>query len=52
MFLYFTNAEHTQIMIIENGGAEPAVNTVHCSVYDLSYYTKKGYLPRRLSSLK
>lgn len=52
MFLYFTNAAHTQIMIIENGGAEPAVNTVHCSVYNLSYYTKKGYLPRRLSSLR
>ncbi len=52
MFLYYVNPERTQIMIIENGGAEAGTNTVHCSLYDLSYYTSRGYKVRRLSSLK
>ena len=38
-------------MILENGGAEAGVNTVHCSLYKLSYYQSLGYRGRRLKSL-
>lgn len=51
MFLYYANADKTQIMMIENGGAEPGTNTVHCDIYDLSYYTSRSYKIRRLSTL-
>ena len=51
MFLYYTNPDKTQMMIIENGGSEAGTNTVHCSVMYVSSYTKKGYKIRRLSSL-
>ena len=51
MFLYYVNAQKTKIMMIENGGAEKGTNTVHCDIYDLSYYTKRGYSVRRLRSL-
>ncbi len=63
MFLYYTNPEKTQMMMIENGGSDantvqysaltptPHMNTVHCSVMNVSYYTKKGYKVRRLKSL-
>ena len=51
MFLYYTNPEKTQMMIIENGGTELGTNTVHCCVMKMSYYQKKGYRIRRLKSL-
>ena len=51
MFLYYTNAEKTKIMMIENGGAEPGTNTVHCDIYNLSYYQGGKYKVRRLSTL-
>ena len=51
MFLYYANADKTKIMVIENGGPEPATNTVHCSIFDLSYYISGGYIVRRLASL-
>lgn len=51
MFLYYANLQKTKIMMIENGGAEKGTNTVHCDIYDLSYYTKRGYSVRRLKSL-
>lgn len=51
MFLYYANASKTKIMMIENGGAEAGTNTVHCDVYDLSYYVSRGYKVRRLSTL-
>lgn len=51
MFLYYANPEKTKIMIIENGGKEWGVNTVHCSVHDLSDYLDEGYRVRRLSAL-
>ena len=51
MFLYYANPEHTEIMMIENGGAEAGTNTVHCDVYDLSYYKNRGYSVRRLKTL-
>ena len=49
MFLYYANTEKTKIMIIENGGSEAGTNTVHCSVMNLSSYSK--YTVRRLSTL-
>ena len=51
MFLYYANAQKTKIMIIENGGSEPATNTVHCIVMDTDYYASRGYKVRRLASL-
>ena len=51
MFLYYANADKTQVMIIENGGVEPGTNTVHCMIMDVSYYSSKGYSVRRLASL-
>ena len=51
MFLYYANPEKTKIMIIENGGKEWGVNTVHCSVHDISDYLKDGYIGRRLATL-
>ena len=51
MFLYYTNPQKTKIMMIENGGAERGTNTVHCDIYNLSYYTSRGYRVRRLASL-
>ena len=50
-FLYYVDSAHTQIMILENGGAEAGVNTVHCSLYPLSYYSSLGYRGRRLKTL-
>ena len=50
-FLYYVDSARTQIMILENGGAEAGVNTVHCSLYKLSYYQSLGYRGRRLKSL-
>lgn len=51
MFLYYVNADKTRFMMIENGGAEPGTNTVHCDIYDASYYTSRGYRVRRLADL-
>lgn len=51
MFLYFTAADKSQMMVIENGGIEPGVNTVHCMIMDTAYYQIKGYLVRRLATL-
>ena len=51
MFLYYTNPEKTQMMIIENGGSEAGTNTVHCSVMYVSSYLRKGYKIRRLKTL-
>ena len=51
MFLYYANPEKTKIMIIENGGKEWGVNTVHCSVHNISDYLKDGYIGRRLATL-
>ncbi|MBQ9408324.1 MAG: Ig-like domain-containing protein [Clostridia bacterium] len=47
MFLYYANDAHTQIVTIEQGGAEPTVNTISASVYSLSYYYDNGYIARR-----
>ena len=51
MFLYYTNADRTQMMIIENGGIEKGTNTVHCMIMKTKWYTNRGYKVRRLKSL-
>ena len=51
MFLYYTDVARDKIMIIENGGAEAGTNTVHCSIYDLEFYTSRKYKVRRLATL-
>jgi len=51
MFLYYVNADKTKFMMIENGGAEAGTNTVHCDIYDASYYTSRSYRVRRLATL-
>lgn len=51
MFLYFADAAHTQMMMIEQGGGEAGVNTVSCSIKSISSYTGSGYKIRRLRSL-
>lgn len=51
MFLYFTTADKSKMMIIENGGIEPGTNTVHCMIMDTAYYQTKGYSVRRLATL-
>jgi hypothetical protein len=48
MFLYFADAAHTQIVIIEQGGGEAAINTCSTSIKSLAYYINAGYVPRRL----
>ena len=51
MFIYFAAEDKSKMMIIENGGIEAGVNTVHCIIMDTSYYQMKGYSVRRLASL-
>lgn len=50
LFLYYANPEHTQVVILEQGGAEAAINTISSSIYNLSYYYNGGYNPRRYSA--
>ena len=50
MFLYYANADKTQIVVIEQGGNEAGINTVSTSIYSLSYYFSNGYIPRRLTA--
>lgn len=50
MFLYYANSAHTQIVVIEQGGSEPGINTLSTSVYNLSSFLNNGYIPRRYSS--
>ena len=49
LFLYFTNAAHTKMMIIEQGGNG---NTVICSEYSVSYFQGKGFKPYRRATFK
>ena len=51
MFLYFTNADKSKIMIIENGGIEKGTNTVHCMEMKVKWYTNRSYKIRRLKTL-
>lgn len=49
MFLYYTNAARTQMMIIEQGGGNSSDihNTVCCSVVNVAAYKSAGYIIRR-----
>ncbi len=50
MFLYYANDAKTQIVVIQQGGDEPAINTVNADVNNLSYYTSNYYFVRRNTS--
>lgn len=47
MFLYYTNAAKTQMMILEQGGGEYGCNTVTCSIRGVAYYRDGSYTIRR-----
>ena len=47
MFLYWANADRTQMMIIEQGGDG---NTVICSVKGIQWYLDEKFIPRRLAT--
>ncbi|MBO7385263.1 MAG: Ig-like domain-containing protein [Clostridia bacterium] len=47
MFLYWADEDHTQAVFIQQGGSEPAINTVNAYVQDVSYYTDNFYRLRR-----
>ena len=49
LFLYFTNAAKTRMMIIEQGGNG---NTIICSEYAVSYFQGKGYKACRRATFK
>ena len=51
MFLYYTAADRSRMMVIENGGSEAGVNTVHCTLMSTAYYQLRGYAARRLATL-
>lgn len=51
MFLYYVDDDHTQFMMIENGGEEAGTNTVHCDIKTTYRYSSDGYKVRRLASL-
>ena len=44
VFLYYVDSFKTKMMIIEQGGDG---STVICSIYDASWFSSKGYVPRR-----
>ena len=50
-FMYYCSVDKDFIMIMEQGGNEFGTNTVHCSVFPVSYFTKRGYIVRRLATL-
>ena len=49
MFLYYADSQKSKIVVIEQGGNEPGINTVSTSIYPISYYYQNGYIPRRLA---
>ena len=53
MFLYYANREHTQMVIIEQGGSgiDQYTNCVSANIRDVSYYRNKGYSIRRVNGL-
>lgn len=44
VFLYYVDSLKTKMMIIEQGGDG---STVICSIYNASWFSSKGYVPRR-----
>ena len=49
MFLYYADDAKTQMMLIEQGGDEAAINTVSCSIRKVSRYKDQKYVIRRLA---
>lgn len=47
IFLYYADDAHTQIVLIEQGGDEAAINTISVNTRPLSYYYERGFVPRR-----
>lgn len=52
MFLYWADENRTQGVFIEQGGSEPAINTISASVYTLSDYLDHFYRIRRLRDFR
>lgn len=52
MFLYWADENRTQGVFIEQGGSEPAINTISASVYTLSDYLDHFYRIRRIRSFR
>ncbi len=49
LFLYYVDGLKTKMMIIEQGGNG---STIICSVFDKTWFTSRGYVPRRQVSFK
>ena len=49
MFLYWVDEAHTQAVFIQQGGSEPAINTISAYIQDVAYYTEDFYRLRRLA---
>ena len=52
MFLYFADEAKTQMVVIEQGGNEAAINTCSTSIRNVSDYIDDQYKIRRLASLR
>lgn len=52
MFLYWADENRTQGVFIEQGGSEPAINTISTSVYTVSDYLDHFYRIRRLRDFR
>ena len=48
MFLYYANADHTQIVTLEQGGSKVDAATVLADVSPVSYFQNNYFVPRRL----
>ena len=52
MFLYWADEDHTQAVILQQGGDEPAINTVNAVIEEITDYTEHYYQPRRLADFR
>ena len=52
MFLYWADENRTQGVFIEQGGSEPAINTISASVYTISDYLDHFYRIRRIRGFR
>jgi len=52
MFLYWLDDGHTQAMFLQQGGDEPAINTVNAVAKEISFYTDNYYQMRRLADFR
>ncbi len=49
LFLYYVDAFKTKMMVIEQGGEG---NTIICSIFDTSYFSSQGFVPRRQNTFR